>query len=82
MCCTRMPRNDEQLIAYIIYRHPPSYPRQFVVRPWVAHSCGGHVGRIHAITEGIEEARAMIPAGLSKIQRNEDDDPSIFEGWI
>jgi len=69
------------LTIITIYDHPRDYPDKFVVRACyvkgLARSWGGCL-----LADTLEEARAMIPAGMSCFPRSPGDDPVIVECWM
>lgn len=69
----------KELICYAIYDHPKDYPDSFVVRRWV-----GQVPDVipTGVADTLEQARALIPRGLSRIPHQASEDPIIAETWI
>jgi len=67
---------------WVIYDHPRDYPDKFVMRRW-------EIGRglvmatdDMALADTLEEARAQVPAGRYRLEREADDDPVIVEMWL
>jgi hypothetical protein len=67
---------------WVVYYNPSDYPEKYVVREW-------HVLRDSLIANDhvvigntLEEARTLIPQGLYRLPRLENDDPVIVEVWI
>lgn len=75
--------------VWTIYCSPDDFPGQYVVRRHEIICNGFGVpptitpreqwGRA---TNTIEEARAMLPPGLERVDRNPEDQPSIAESWL
>ena len=85
MCCTPMPREGEEKVGYIIrrsFRSPEDERGGFAVSAWVIRAESAHARPVGEVVDTIEEARAMIPAGLRRIERNQDDGPTAVEGWV
>ena len=67
---------------WVVYDHPLDYPDKFVARRWDIY-----VGVLSAtddlhLAETLDEARLLIPPGLYRLARFEDDDPCIVEIWL
>jgi hypothetical protein len=70
------------LTQWTIYEHPRDYPRHWVAREW--HVLRGHLEPVPGevrLADSLLTARQVIPAGLTMIGRNPDDDSSIVETW-
>lgn len=73
------------MTTYVIYRHPLDHPAKFVVREWFI---GDRFYDLRpadeptAVVDTIEEARAALPPGLVRVQRQRGDDWSIYETWL
>jgi len=70
------------MTLYTIYDHPSDYPDHFVVRrhtiyPWRVSPDNGC-----QLAPTLEDARALLPAGLYNLGRVAEDDPVIVETWI
>lgn len=68
---------------FVVYENPPDSPGQFVVRRHaivdgvpVADARATYVGR------SLEDARAAIPPGRSRMARHPQDERPIVELWI
>jgi hypothetical protein len=70
-----------KITQFVIYDHPKDHPEHFVTRRWDAIE-----GELFAgpcwLAATIEEARQKIPAGLTCVGRDEQDDSAIAEVWI
>jgi hypothetical protein len=72
---------SEDLVIWTIYDRPLDYPGGFVVVPWTIR--GGTQLRGDSLRAGtLEEARALVPAGLYCLGRDPNDDMAIAESWI
>lgn len=70
------------LAIYVIYDRPADCPDGIVVRPQYAGR-----GEILSAQTGyafatLEETRAALPLGLTRLPRHVDDAPTILETWI
>lgn len=66
---------------YAIYAHPDDFREGYVVREWLiaaGHTLPGE--RWHAAT--LEEARALLPAGVTKIADGDPQERKIVEVWM
>ena len=61
-----------------IYDHPADYPENFVARLWDASK----PTRLVALADTLKDIRKTIPPNMTRIPRNEKDDPAIVEVWI
>lgn len=72
--------SSKKLLIYAVYDHPEDHPDSWVVREWSVYSDTHPLEcKIFAT---LDEARESLPPGLALLERNEDDDPVIFETWI
>ena len=67
---------------WVVYDHPRDYPDVFVMRRWKILD-----GVVLATDEvktaaTLKEIRALVPPGLYRLSRFEDDDPCIVEVWL
>ena len=67
---------------FVIYKNPSDYPNEFVVRVWVVAGIVVPLQRPLVVVDTIEQARAAMPDGLFKMDRQDDDDPCIVEAWM
>ena len=68
------------LRQYTIYDHPRDYPDGFVVREWEIDA-SQMTSRRAWTAPTLETARELIPVGLFRIPRADNDDPVIVETW-
>jgi hypothetical protein len=82
-------QTDEPLI-YAIYRPSREFPRTYVVRRWRLRPAVG-AGVITQLIDTalplvvaptLEDARSVLPPGLTRFDRSPEDDPAIAESWI
>ena len=76
---------SDRLSLWTIYRvFPLEYPNEgFAVREWRVG--GGGQMECMSLTQyamTLEGARELLPPGLYRTPRDEDDDPAIVETWI
>ena len=67
---------------YAIYDHPKDYPNKFVVRKWIIEAGQISAGELLGAVDTLEEARRLIPSGLYRINRFDQDDPVLSEVWL
>jgi len=70
------------LKLYVVYNQPFDFPQSWVVREWRVNADGVQVARHCACAGTLEEARAILPRGLVRTERWEQDDPAIHEVWL
>jgi len=75
---------SDDLSLFTIYDHPTDVPEPFgfVVREWHIRKEGAVPDPEARFAMTLEEARALIPAGLYCLDRNPEDDPKIVETWL
>jgi hypothetical protein len=68
---------------YTIYERPLDYPSGYVVRMWTVGP-GGTIepSRFADYAPTLDQARACLPDGLYRLEREPGDDPAILETWI
>lgn len=70
-----------QMVQYVIYDHPKDKPEHYVIRRWEIH--GTHVKECEAFGyKKLEDARSVLPDGVTCLSKMPGDDPSILEVWI
>jgi hypothetical protein len=77
-----MTDEDKWLEMWVVYDHPRDMPDCFVARKWLIY--GGRTEPTNALRAAgtLDEVRAMLPAGLVCLTRNEEDEPQIVETWL
>lgn len=70
------------LFTYTIYDHPRDYPNHWVVRRFrIASGCFIPEQECQ-IADSLEQARRLIPSGLTRFERSPDDSPEVVETWM
>jgi hypothetical protein len=78
----------EPLTIWTIYAKPVDYPDQFVARKFLVGPRTFLVGPPFIptndmfVAETIEELRALLPLGLTRLPRAPSDDRFIVESWL
>jgi hypothetical protein len=72
---------DRDFTVWTIYEQPKDFPGGFVVRPWTITGHGPEPGAAF-VAATLEEARGIVPPGLTWMDRAPDDDGAIVETWI
>lgn len=70
-----------ELRMYTIFDHPSDYPRHWAVRASIIRPEGPVPADRVQLADSLEEARALIPPGLTRIPRFPQDIPTITEVW-
>lgn len=67
---------------WIVYDHPSDCPEYFVARRWES-SAEGSVGTPDTVmSRDLERLRDALPPGLTRLERDIEDDPVILEVWL
>lgn len=74
--------NHRTLEIWTIYDHPTDYPDHFVVRKNIIGP-----GRVWAdlkcrLFDTLEAARESLPPHLTRLHRDQHDEPQIVETWL
>lgn len=72
---------EGDLPQFVIYNSPADYPGKYVVRMWrvmVNVGATDHVG----VADTLDQAREIVPLGLFRMARFDQDDPVIVEVWF
>lgn len=78
-----MPKISE--VIYTVYENPNDYPGQFVVRRWMlvpGESLPICDEQPLCVNPSYAVAIACLPPGLTRIARDEMDEPAIRESWL
>lgn len=68
---------------WTIYDHPRDFPDDFVARKFLVSGRGPRATLDVLCFRDIEAARqSMISMGLTRIQRDPNDEPQIVEVWL
>lgn len=76
---------SESTVQYAVYKKPADFPNSFVVRKWFIDPGSSEPRpsqKCFTVAPTLERARAVIPAGMTRIDRFPNDDPVIVEVWI
>lgn len=68
--------------VYCITYDPSDHPGMYAVRKHLAFINGTRPAELIGLSSTLEEARKMVPEGLIRIARDDDDDKVIVESWI
>lgn len=74
--------NVNGLEMWTVYDHPLDYPDGFVARKSIVGASMTTITREMFEADTLDELRALLPAGLYRIHRYEQDDPMIVEVWL
>lgn len=72
----------DHLIVWTIYDNPLDYPGKVVVRAFTITPGEAVPSGTYHICESIEQARRLIPEGLTRMPRSEEDHPSVVESYL
>jgi hypothetical protein len=67
---------------YVIYTRPKDFPANVIVVRWEIIPEGIRRTEDITVCANIEDARASLPPGLVRLERDRKDDPVITEVWI
>lgn len=67
---------------WVVYDHPRDFPDKFVVRRWDIGAGVVTATDEVRVADTLEEIRRLIPFGLFRLGRFEEDDPCIVELWL
>ena len=76
--CKEKASVKENVTLWTVYKHPRDYPDKFVARKFIMDKPTSEI----LICESLEEVRMLLPPGLTRIERDEDDKPVIVEVWM
>jgi deferrochelatase/peroxidase EfeB len=73
---------EKALKQYAIYERPDDHPESYVLREWLILPGQTLPGDSHKVAT-LEAARALLPAGVSKVSEGpEPDAPKLVEVWM
>lgn len=79
---------SDVLYTWTVYEDPSDYPGKYVVRRFTIHR-PDEADRVIVedpepmiVTDLLDKAREVIPAGAYCLGRHPDDDPAIYEVWV
>lgn len=74
---------DNDLYLWTVYQNPKDYPGQYVARRFVIRFNGGVPTNQVIVSDNLETLQASLEnKGLTKLARNDADEPHIIESWI
>lgn len=73
---------SEELQMWTVYGRTRDVPAAYCARRWVIRDGKPVPTALMMAGDTLEEVRACLPAGLTRIPRAESDDPVILETWI
>lgn len=68
--------------SWTIYKRPLDHPTKYVVRGWTNGADLSVPDRDAELADTLNEARDLVPGGLTRIPRAWQDDPIIVETWL
>ena len=68
----------EETTLWTIYKHPLDYPDKFIARKFVLDKPTPEI----RIGNTLEEVRELLPRGLTRFERNPNDESTIVEIWM
>jgi hypothetical protein len=69
---------------WVIYDHPSDFPDEFVARRWIIipmRHCYMPTADFYT-AKTLDDIRARLPKGLTRLPRQDDDDVVIVETWV
>jgi hypothetical protein len=74
----------ETLAIWTVYRHPTDYPDKFVARRFDVDGSGPKPSASIIISGDLDALRDILcyELHLTRLMRNEDDEPQIVESWL
>jgi len=73
---------DDGLEMWTVYDHPLDYPESFVARKIVIGASMTTLTHEMFTADTLDELRELLPPGLYRVHRFEQDDPMIVEVWL
>lgn len=71
-----------QMLIWTIYDHPKDFADFFVARPLIIRPKTSGPIPMHLMARDLKTLRALLPHGLTRLGRQEADDPVILEVWV
>lgn len=63
---------------WVIYDHPIDFPEEYVARKFILDKPTKDM----IVMPSLDEVRKMLPPGLTRLDRNPEDNLKIIETWI
>jgi hypothetical protein len=73
---------EQHLEIWTVYDHPSDYQDKFVARKSLVTAQGSIMTHEMFVADSLVEIRMLLPPGLARIPRYENDDPVIVECWL
>lgn len=74
---------DDVLPIVVIYHNPSDYPGKFVARrQWAGAGTVTVDPEPLIVGDSLTEVRAIVPASMTRIPRDPNDEPQIVECWL
>lgn len=71
------------LDLYVVYRNPREFPGQFVIRRQTADRGSVTIDpQPTAVGPTLDAVLSMLPPGLTRLERDPNDDPCVVEVWL
>lgn len=71
-----------EISQWVIYAQPLDYPTKYVLRRWDIRPNQIIATNDIKVADSLAEIRKMVPPGLYRMARYDDDDPCIVEVWF
>jgi hypothetical protein len=69
-----------ELLVWTVYAHPTDHPKKMVARPFSTRL--SRPVAVVMLADTLDALRDNLPFGLTRLNRDETDDPVIVESWI
>lgn len=73
---------SDVLVMWTVYDHPRDYPTKFVARRSEIRGGVAYMTNDMFVADSLDELRAWLPPGMSRMSRFPADDPVIVEVWL
>jgi hypothetical protein len=73
---------DGILSMWVVYKHPADMPAHYVARRHDVNSGRSTPTAYTCAAATLDGVREMLPEGLTRLDRFEDDEPHIVEVWL
>jgi hypothetical protein len=75
-------KSPVKMSMWVVYAQPRDYPMQYVLRLWELRDEKMIATNQMGLADSLEEVREMLPPGLFRLSRFDNDDPCIVEVWL
>lgn len=73
---------NSRFILFCVYHNPADFPGQYVARRWVGLDPDYAPAAVAPTLEEVREKLLKDNPGLTRLDRQENDDPVIVETWL